>query len=94
VVDDTTEAIIISGFESSSERNCNDLSLSQIGYKNGRIHRCPKCEEVVAKTEKNIEEEIVEIGERTCIDLVFMVFIRANPNGKARMSSFLLTDRT
>jgi len=65
VVDDTPEAIIISGFD-PVRREIARLSLHRL-VQDGRIHPA-RIEEVVAKTEKNIEEEIVEIGERTCID--------------------------
>jgi ribonuclease Y len=66
VVDDTPEAIIISGFD-PIRREVARLSLHRL-VQDGRIHPA-RIEEVVAKTEKNIEEEIIEIGERTCIDL-------------------------
>ncbi|MGY6559470.1 MAG: ribonuclease Y [Nitritalea sp.] len=66
VVDDTPEAIIISGFD-PVRREIARLSLHRL-VQDGRIHPA-RIEEVVAKTEKNIEEEIIEIGERTCIDL-------------------------
>ncbi|HSJ67735.1 MAG TPA: ribonuclease Y [Anditalea sp.] len=66
VVDDTPEAIIISGFD-PVRREVARLALHRL-VQDGRIHPA-RIEEVVAKTEKNIEEEIVEIGERTCIDL-------------------------
>ncbi|MBS9524956.1 ribonuclease Y [Litoribacter ruber] len=66
VVDDTPEAIIISGFD-PVRREVARLSLHRL-VQDGRIHPA-RIEEVVAKTEKNIEEEIVEIGERTCIEL-------------------------
>ncbi|UZD24538.1 ribonuclease Y [Algoriphagus halophytocola] len=66
VVDDTPEAIIISGFD-PVRREVARLSLHRL-VQDGRIHPA-RIEEVVAKTEKNIDEEIVEIGERTCIDL-------------------------
>ena len=66
VVDDTPEAIIISGFD-PVRREIARLSLHRL-VQDGRIHPA-RIEEVVAKTEKSIEEEIVEIGERTCIDL-------------------------
>lgn len=66
VVDDTPEAIIISGFD-PVRREVAKLSLHRL-VQDGRIHPA-RIEEVVAKTEKNIQEEIVEIGERTCIDL-------------------------
>ena len=66
VVDDTPEAIIISGFD-PVRREVARLSLHRL-VQDGRIHPA-RIEEVVAKTEKNIDEEILEIGERTCIDL-------------------------
>lgn len=66
VVDDTPEAIIISGFD-PVRREVARLSLHRL-VQDGRIHPA-RIEEVVAKTEKNIDEEIVEIGERTCIEL-------------------------
>ncbi|GEO21686.1 ribonuclease Y [Cyclobacterium qasimii] len=66
VVDDTPEAIIISGFD-PVRREIARLSLHRL-VQDGRIHPA-RIEEVVAKTEKNIDEEIIEIGERTCIDL-------------------------
>lgn len=66
IVDDTPEAIIISGFD-PVRREIARLSLHRL-VQDGRIHPA-RIEEVVAKTDKNIEEEIVEIGERTCIDL-------------------------
>ncbi len=66
VVDDTPEAIIISGFD-PVRREVARLSLHRL-VQDGRIHPA-RIEEVVAKTKKNINEEIMEIGERTCIDL-------------------------
>ncbi len=66
IVDDTPEAIIISGFD-PVRREIARLSLHRLVV-DGRIHPA-RIEEIVAKTEKNIEEEIVEIGERTIIDL-------------------------
>ncbi|WP_162052895.1 ribonuclease Y [Pontibacter pamirensis] len=66
IVDDTPEAIIISGFD-PVRREIARLSLHRL-VADGRIHPA-RIEEVVAKTRKNIEEEIVEIGERTAIDL-------------------------
>lgn len=66
IVDDTPEAIIISGFD-PVRREVARLSLHRL-VQDGRIHPA-RIEEVVAKTSKNIEEEIVEIGERTVIDL-------------------------
>lgn len=66
IVDDTPEAIIISGFD-PVRREIARLSLHRL-VTDGRIHPA-RIEEVVAKTQKNIEEEIIEIGERTVIDL-------------------------
>lgn len=66
IVDDTPEAIIISGFD-PVRREIARLSLHRL-VADGRIHPA-RIEEIVAKTRKNIEEEIVEIGERTVIDL-------------------------
>ncbi|MDH5609396.1 MAG: ribonuclease Y, partial [Cyclobacteriaceae bacterium] len=66
IVDDTPEAIIISGFD-PVRREIARLSLHRL-VQDGRIHPA-RIEEVVAKTRKNIDEEIVEIGERTVIDL-------------------------
>lgn len=66
IVDDTPEAIIISGFD-PVRREIARLSLHRL-VQDGRIHPA-RIEEIVAKTKKNINEEIVEIGERTVIDL-------------------------
>lgn len=66
IVDDTPEAIIISGFD-PVRREIARLSLHRL-VTDGRIHPA-RIEEIVLKTRKNIEEEIVEIGERTVIDL-------------------------
>ncbi len=66
IVDDTPEAIIISGYD-PVRREVARLSLHRL-VQDGRIHPA-RIEEIVAKTTKNIEEEIVEIGERTVIDL-------------------------
>ena len=66
IVDDTPEAIIISGFD-PVRREIARLSLHRLVV-DGRIHPA-RIEEIVAKTTKNIEEEIIEIGERTVIDL-------------------------
>ncbi len=66
IVDDTPETIIISGFD-PVRREIARLSLHRL-VQDGRIHPA-RIEEIVAKTTKNIEDEIVEIGERTCIDL-------------------------
>ena len=66
IVDDTPEAIILSCFD-PIRREIAHLSLHRL-VQDGRIHPA-RIEEVVAKTRKQLEEEIVEIGERTCIDL-------------------------
>lgn len=66
VVDDTPEAIIISSFDPIRREVCR-LSLKRL-VADGRIHPA-KIEEIVAKTRKQLEERIVEIGERTVIDL-------------------------
>ncbi|MDP4187317.1 MAG: ribonuclease Y [Bacteroidota bacterium] len=66
VVDDTPEAIILSAFD-PVRREVARLALHQL-VTDGRIHPA-RIEEVVAKTQKMVEEEIVEIGKRTTIDL-------------------------
>jgi ribonuclease Y len=66
IVDDTPEAIIISGYD-PVRREIARLSLHRL-VTDGRIHPA-RIEEIVEKTSKNIEEEIIEIGERTAIDL-------------------------
>ncbi len=66
VVDDTPEAIIISGFD-PVRREIARLALHQL-VTDGRIHPA-RIEEVVSKVQKQIEEEIVEVGKRTAIDL-------------------------
>ena len=66
IVDDTPEAIVISAFD-PVRRETARLALHRL-VQDGRIHPA-RIEEVVAKTKKHIEEEIIEIGERTAIDL-------------------------
>ena len=66
VVDDTPEAIIISGHD-PVRREIARLALHKL-VSDGRIHP-GRIEEVVKKTQKNIENEIVELGERTVVDL-------------------------
>lgn len=66
IVDDTPEAIILSCFD-PVRREIARLSLHRL-VTDGRIHPA-RIEEVVAKTTKQIDEEIIEIGKRTVIDL-------------------------
>lgn len=66
IVDDTPEAIILSCFD-SVRREIARLSLHKL-VTDGRIHPA-RIEEVVKKTEKQIEQEIIEVGKRTVIDL-------------------------
>ncbi|WP_422080817.1 ribonuclease Y [Ulvibacterium sp.] len=66
IVDDTPEAIILSCFD-SVRREVARLSLHKL-VTDGRIHPA-RIEEIVKKTEKQIEQEIVEVGKRTVIDL-------------------------
>ena len=66
IVDDTPEAIILSCFD-SVRREVARLSLHKL-VTDGRIHPA-KIEEVVEKTKKQIEQEIIEVGKRTVIDL-------------------------
>ncbi|MFI3270266.1 MAG: ribonuclease Y [Rikenellaceae bacterium] len=66
IVDDTPEAIILSGFD-PVRREIARLALHQL-VTDGRIHPA-RIEEVVSKVQKQIEEEIVEVGKRTSIDL-------------------------
>ncbi len=66
IIDDTPDAIIISGFD-PVRREIARLSLHQL-VTDGRIHPA-RIEEVVAKTKKQIEQEIVEVGKRTTIDM-------------------------
>ncbi|SDR72898.1 ribonuclease Y [Gramella sp. MAR_2010_147] len=66
IVDDTPEAIILSCFD-SVRREVARLSLHKL-VTDGRIHPA-RIEEVVKKTRKQIEEEIIDIGKRTVIDL-------------------------
>lgn len=66
IVDDTPEAILLSCFD-PVRRELARLSLHEL-VQDGRIHPA-RIEEVVEKTEKQLEEEIMETGERTVIDL-------------------------
>ncbi|MFK7796707.1 MAG: ribonuclease Y [Aureispira sp.] len=66
IVDDTPEAVIISSFDPIRREVCR-LSLQRL-VADGRIHPA-RIEEIVAKTKKQIEEQIMEIGQRTVIDL-------------------------
>ncbi|HOK51541.1 MAG: ribonuclease Y [Bacteroidales bacterium] len=66
IVDDTPESIILSAFD-PVRREIARLALHQL-VTDGRIHPA-RIEEVVQKTQKQVEEEIIEIGKRTCIDL-------------------------
>jgi len=66
IVDDTPEAIILSCFD-SVRREIARLSLHKL-VTDGRIHPA-RIEEVVKKTQKQIEQEIIEVGKRTVIDL-------------------------
>jgi ribonuclease Y len=66
IVDDTPEAIILSCFD-SVRREIARLSLHKL-VTDGRIHPA-RIEEVVKKTTKQIEQEIIEVGKRTVIDL-------------------------
>ena len=66
VVDDTPEAIVISAFDPVRREICR-LALHQL-IADGRIHPA-RIEEVVAKVKKQVEEEVIETGKRTAIDL-------------------------
>ncbi len=66
IVDDTPEAIVLSAFD-PVRREIARLSLHQL-VTDGRIHPA-RIEEVVTKVRKQVEEEIIEIGKRTTIDL-------------------------
>ena len=66
VVDDTPDAILLSAFD-PVRREVARLALHQLVI-DGRIHPA-RIEEVVAKVQKQLEEEILETGKRTCIDL-------------------------
>ena len=66
IVDDTPEAIILSGFD-PVRREIARLALHQL-VQDGRIHPA-RIEEVVSKVRKQVEEEVIETGKRTAIDL-------------------------
>ena len=66
IVDDTPEAIVLSGFD-PVRREIARLALHQL-VQDGRIHPA-RIEEVVSKVRKQVEEEIIETGKRTAIDL-------------------------
>lgn len=66
IVDDTPEAIVLSGFD-PVRREIARLALHQL-VADGRIHPA-RIEEVVAKVKKQVEDEIIETGKRTAIDL-------------------------
>ena len=66
VVDDTPEAILLSAFD-PVRREVARLALHQL-VTDGRIHPA-RIEEVVAKVQKQLDDEIMETGKRTCIDL-------------------------
>ena len=66
VVDDTPEAIVISAFDPIRREICR-LALHQL-VADGRIHPA-RIEEVVQKVKKQLENEVIETGKRTCIDL-------------------------
>ena len=66
IVDDTPEAIVLSGFD-PVRREIARLALHQLVV-DGRIHPA-RIEEVVAKVRRQVEEEIIETGKRTAIDL-------------------------
>jgi ribonuclease Y len=66
IVDDTPGAIILSCFD-PVRREMARLALHQL-VKDGRIHP-GRIEEIVAKTKRHLDEEIIETGKRTCIDL-------------------------
>lgn len=66
VVDDTPEAIVISAFDPVRREICR-LALHQL-IADGRIHPA-RIEEIVAKVRKQVEDEVIETGKRTAIDL-------------------------
>ena len=66
IIDDSPDAILLSGFD-PIRREITRLSLQKL-VSDGRIHPA-RIEEVVAKTKKEVEQEIMEVGKRTVIDL-------------------------
>jgi ribonuclease Y len=66
IIDDSPDAILISSFDPVRREVARQSLLKLVT--DGRIHPA-RIEEVVAKTKKNIEQEIAELGKRTCIDL-------------------------
>jgi len=66
IVDDTPEAIVLSSFD-PFRREVARLALEQL-VADGRIHPA-RIEDIIKKTKKQLDEEILEIGKRTCIDL-------------------------
>jgi len=66
IIDDSPDAILLSGFD-PIRREITRLSLQKL-ISDGRIHPA-RIEEVVAKTKKEVEQEIMEVGKRTVIDL-------------------------
>ena len=66
IIDDSPDAILLSSFD-PVRREIARLSLQKL-VSDGRIHPA-RIEEIVAKTKKQIEQEIAELGKRTCIDL-------------------------
>lgn len=66
IVDDTPEAIVLSSFD-PLRREVARLALNQLVL-DGRIHPA-RIEDIVAKTKKQLEEEILEVGKKTCLDL-------------------------
>jgi ribonuclease Y len=66
IVDDSPDTILLSGFD-PVRREIARLSLHKL-VSDGRIHPA-RIEEIVAKTQKQIEQELIEIGKRTCIDM-------------------------
>lgn len=88
VVDDTPEAITLSAFD-PVRREIARLSLHQL-VQDGRIHPA-RIEEVVAKVKKQIEEEIIETGKRTTIDLgIHGLHPEPNPYGRSYEVPFVV----